>query len=333
MTIKHHPANYLFYFIILFLFSVITRPADGSAFDKPINFEENRMKEGLMAEAGKENRSNGQTGSRSLISAEIVFASTQGEIYLNPKYIGRIVSITPLGPGISSSGQPKIELNQTKDLWPVLIVPGSMSNLERLSVTGEEGSISISTSSAQKALNLDSNDLKTIATPKVAFGQLSSTILFKEIGIRDPSKFEIGVFDFENNRFINGEIIALTNNQMAVKFENLPPTVISTEGKLRYSLKDQDGSFINSDMNAWGCELVIPDADVGTSVPIKARVFGLPDDSKVKFTFHPLEGQKYSSPVSTLSVAEINSGEPVATISTSITGSQLISVAVEESLQ
>ena len=322
MTIKSRFAKYLIYFTLLLLLSLIIRPADGSALEKSNNFEDKRMKEGLMAEAGTDNRPSSQTESRSLLSTEIVFNSTPGEIYVNPKYIGRIVSITPLGTGISGSDKPKLKIDQTKHLWPVVIVPQSMSNLEGLSLTGEEGSISISTSSVEKALNPDSNDLKTITKPKVAFGQLSSTILFKEMSIKNPSKFEIAVFDFKSNKFINGEIIALTNNQMAVRFVNLPPTVIS---------KDQDGSFVNSDMNAWGCELVIPDADIGKSVPIKAQIFGLPDEARVKFTFHPLEGQKYSPPVSTLSVGDINSGEPVSMVTTSITGSQLISVTVEES--
>jgi hypothetical protein len=332
MAIKTYSATYLIYFTVLFLSSLSIRPADGSAFESLNNFDENSTKQTLLAQGEKGMGSNVQTRSRLLLSTEILLTSISGEIYLNPKHIGRIVSTTPLGTGNSSSSKREIEFNQTKNLWPVVIVPQSISNLEGLNVTGEEGSISISRSDVEKALNLDNNELKTITKPKVAFGQLSSTILFTDMNVNNPSKFEIGVFDFKDNKFINGDIIALTNNQMAVKFENLPSTVISKEGKLRYSLKDEDGSFINSEMNAWGCELVIPDTQVGKNVPIKAQIFGLPDEAKVKFTFQPVEGQKYSLPVSTLSVREINSGQPITMISTSIAGNQLISVTVEESL-
>lgn len=334
MTIKTYSATYiLIYCTLLSLSSVGIRPAHCSVFESLSNFDENSTKQSLLAEGEKRNGSNVQTRPRLLLSTEILLTSISGEIYLNPEHIGRIVSITPLGTGNSSSSKLEIEFNQTKNLWPVVIVPQSMSNLEGLNVTGEEGSISISRSGVEKALNLNNNELKTITMPKVLFGQLSSTILFTDMNVNNPSKFEIGVFDFKDNKFINGNIIALTNNQMAVKFENLPSTVISKEGKLRYSLKDEDGSFINSDMNAWGCQLLVPDTQVGKSVPIKAQVFGLPDEAKVKFTFQPVEGQKYSLPVSTLSVREINSGQPITIISTSITGDQLLSVTVEESLQ
>lgn len=332
MTIKTYSATYLIYCTLLVLSSVGIRPAHGSVFESSNNFDDNSTKQSLLAEGEKGNGSNVQTRSRLLLSTEILLTSISGEIYLNPKHIGKIISITPLGTRNSSSSKSEIKFNQTKDLWPVVLVPQSMSNLVGLNVTGEEGSISISRSGVEKNLNLNDNELKTITKPKVAFGQLSSTILFKDINVNSPSKFEIGVFDFKDNKFINGDIIALTNNQMAVKFENLPSTVISKEGKLRYSLKDEDGSFINSDINAWGCELLIPDTQVGKNVPIKAQIFGLPDEAKVKFTFQPVEGQKYSLPVSTLSVREINSGHPITMISTSITGSQLISVTFEESL-
>lgn len=334
MTITTYSASakYMIYCTLLFLSSVSIRPTHGSGLEGFNNFDENSRNHGLLAEAEKAGGSDAQSRSRPLLSTEILFTSISGEIYLNPKRIGRIVSVTPVGPGNSSSSKHEIEFDRTKDLWPVVIVPQSLSNLEGLNVTGEEGSISISRSGEKRAPDLNENELKTITKPKVAFGQLSSTILFRDMNVNTPSKFEIGVFDFKDNKFINGDIIALTNNQMAVKFENLPSTVISREGKLRYSLKDEDGSFINSDMAAWGYEIMIPDADIGKDVPIKAQIFGLTDDAKVKFTFQPVEGQKYSLPVNTLSVREINSGQPITTISTSIAGNQLISVTVEESL-
>jgi hypothetical protein len=329
MIIKTYSAKYLIYCTLLFLSPVSIGQATASMYENLEIFDKNRTKPSLMAEQVEGNGSNVETRSHLPLYTEILLTSISGEIYLNPKYIGRIVSITPLGTGTSTSSKPKIGFNQTRDLWPVIIVPQSMSNLGGLNVTGEEGSVRISRSSEEWALN--NNELTTISKPKIAFGQLSSTILFTESNVNNPSKFEIGVFDLKDNKFIKGDVIALTNNQMAAKFENLPSTVISKEGKLRYSLKEQDGSFINSDMAAWGYEILIPDTEIGRTVSIKARVFGLTDESKIRFTFQASEGQRFSSPVSTLSVKEINSGEPITMISTSIGGDQLIRVSVDES--
>lgn len=331
MIIISYSVKSLIYCTLVLLSAVNIRPASGFGYENLNNLRKNTMKHTLMAEGVEGNGSNVQTRSHPPISTEIFLTSISGEIYLNPKYIGRILSVTPLGTGTVTSNKPEIGFNQKEILWPVLVVPQSMSNLQGLYVTGEEGSLKISRSGGDKAVN--EIELKTLTKPRIAIGQLSSTILFPETNVTQPSKYEIGVFDFKDNKFINGDIIALTGNQMAVRFEDLPSTVINKEGKLRYSLKGQDGSFINSEMAAWAYEIWIPDTDIGSTVPIKARIFGLPDDSKVKFTFQPIEGQEYSQPVNTLSVKEINSGEPITMVSTSITGSQLISVTVEESLQ
>jgi hypothetical protein len=329
MTNKTYSGKYSICCALLFLSFVSMMPADASAYENSNAFGKNTTKHRLMAVGEKGMGSNVQTRSHRPLSTEIVLTSISGEIYLNPEYIGKIASITPVGTESSPRSKPEIEFNHTEDLWPVVIVPQSISNLRGLDVTGEEGSLRISGSGGEKTPNGD--ELGTITRPRVGNGQLSSTILFQETKVTEPSKFKIAVFDFKGNRFINGHIIALTNDQMAVKFENLPSTVISKEGKLRYSLKEQDGTFINSDLAAWGYEIIIPDTDVGKAVPIKANIFGLPDESKVKFTFQASQGQRFSSPVNTLSVKEINSGEPITMISTSIGGDQPIRVSVQES--
>lgn len=329
MTTRNLSVKYLIYFTLLFLSSAGMLRAHGSTYEDLNAFDKNTAKQGLIARGEKGMGSNVQARSQPPLSTEIVLTSISGEIHLNPEYIGRIASITPLGMDSSRSSKPEIEFSQTKDQWPVVIVPQHLPNLQGLNVTGEEGSLSISRSGGEKTPN--GNELRTITKPRVGNGQLSSTILFPEMNVTEPSKFEIAVFDFKGNKLIDGDIIGLKNDQMAVKFENLPSTVISKEGKLRYSLKEQDGSFINSDLAAWGYEIMIPDTDIGKTVPIKARVYGLPDESKVKFTFQASQGQSFSSPTSTLSVKQINSGEPITTISTSIGGDQLIRVSVDES--
>ncbi|MGH7793012.1 MAG: hypothetical protein ACREOB_11925, partial [Thermodesulfobacteriota bacterium] len=58
--------------------------------------------------------------------------------------------------------------------------------------------------------------------------------------------------------------------------------------------------------------------------------FGLPGEAKLNFSFRSLPGQKITPATRTLTVEEVNSGEPVVTIVTSIPGAQPLSVSVEK---
>lgn len=333
MLTKSSAARYLLFFTLVFISTLSIRLAHTAVGESVDSFGNGSADSDSIAAGERSGRSTLQASSDRPSYADITLTSISGEIYLNPEYTGRIVSVNPLGPVTYGSVKNKIDFSQTLDLWPVLTVPKSMSGLQGLNVTGEKGTVRISRSGAEMAVGANNDGLKIIKKPKVGFGHLSSTILFAETEVSHPGKFEIGVFDLKDSRFIRGDIIALTRNQLAAKFENLPSTVISSEGKLRYSLREDDGSFINSEVDAWGYELIIPDAEIATSIPIRARIYGLTDEKKVKFRFHPLEGQQFSVPVITLSVKEINSGETITEISTSLTGSQLVSVNVEESIE
>ena len=86
--------------------------------------------------------------------------------------------------------------------------------------------------------------------------------------------------------------------------------------------------FINSDIPTWGYNILVSETDTGVAAPITAEVFGLPDDSEIKFNFTSLSGQIINPSTKTLTVGEINKGEQVSTITTKIEGSQPIAVTV-----
>src|SRR3972149_314418 len=124
----------------------------------------------------------------------------------------------------------------------------------------------------------------------------------------------MGILDFKDDKFINGEIIAIKNNQVAVNFHDLPPTVVNKDGMIRVSLKTPDGSFLGADLKAWGYNILV----------------GEIEDAKLKFTFLPLPEQDITPNTKTLTVKDINKGTPIAKIVTSIPGDQPLSVLVEK---
>jgi len=283
----------------------------------------------VVAEGNKDPKSNNKAHSKSPIYTEINLRTLSGEIFINPKYAGRVISVKAIGSGGTESSEKDMDINVADDSWSGFVVPESESELEGLMVIGDKGSLKISL--VREASTYGDEGIKSIKRPKISFGALSTTFITPKFKITEPSKFEIGIFDYNANKFLNGDVIALKSNQFAVKFRNLPPSVISKDGMLLISIKEPDGSFLNSELSAWGYNIFVPDTDVERSVPITAKVFGLPKEAKLKFTFLPLKGQSFSSPVSLLSVKDINSGKPLTMITTLIPGVQPLSVKVEES--
>ncbi|MFQ5787051.1 MAG: hypothetical protein ACE5H1_03640, partial [Thermodesulfobacteriota bacterium] len=288
----------------------------------------NKLKQKLVAEATKEFEAAKKTQSKSPIHTEIKLRSLPGEIFINPKYTGRVLSVEAIKSDGTSLVDKDVDINVVGDSWSGIVVPESSSGHEGLNVVGEKGSLKISLSREESTHG--DEGIKSIKKPKIAFGRLSTTFITPEFKITKPSKFEIGIFDYDENKFLSGDIIGLKNNQIAVKFLDLPPSVISKDGKLLVSIKEPDGSFLNSELSAWGYNIFVPDTDIEKSVPITAKVFGLPKEAKIKFTFKPLQSQRFSNTVSILSVNEINAGEPITMITTSIPGVQPLSINVEE---
>jgi len=302
----------------------------GFDFQNSTKNENSKYKQRAVAKGDKELKSNKETRSKPPIYTEIKFRSLSGEIFINPKYTGRVVSVEAIRSGGTSSANKDMGINVAEDNWSGFVVPESQPELEGVNVIGEDGSLKISL--IREDSTHGDEGIKSIRKPIIFFGGLSTTFITPEFRMIKPSKFEIGIFDYDEKKFLSGDIIALKNNQIAVKFQNLPHTVISEDGLLLVSIKEPDGSFLNSELSAWGYDIFVPDTDVEKAAPITAKVFGLPKEARLKFTFKPLQGQRFSNTNSILSVKAINSGEPITMITTSIPGVQPLSVKVEESL-
>ncbi len=260
--------------------------------------------------------------------AQIEFSSLVGEIFVNPQHTGRITTVRAFLKGGSPRDNPVVNVRETKDGWEKVIVASSESDAVELVATGRKGTLKISLS--KEKLPSQGDKLQSINQIIVSFGELSATLVTPDKEISKPVGFEVGVFDFKKDKFISGDIIAIKNNQIAVKFHDLPPTVINKDGTIRVSLKTPDGSFLGAELKAWGYNLYVADADIGKPAPIKAEVFGLPEDATLKFTFEPLSGQDITPNTKTLTVKEINKGTHIAKIVTSIPGAQPLSVAVDK---
>lgn len=257
---------------------------------------------------------------------ELELTSLSGEIYLNPKYIGKINTIRTLDRNDLLGEKVKIEARTLTDRWRKLNIP-SLSGAFGLVVSGRDGIVKLTLPQAPSPMS-GSGTLRSISNLFIEFGSLHATFTFPTLNILEPSKFEIGILDTNDNTFINGDIVALKNNQAAVIFERLSSSVVNKDGMIRVSLRKSDGTFINSDIPAWGYNLVVSESDTGVPAPITADVFGLPDNTQIKFNFVSLSGQIINPSTKTLTVGEINKGVEISTITTKIEGPQPIAVTV-----
>src|SRR3989337_2916853 len=241
----------------------------------------------------------GKNPSETVTYTQVEFSSLIGDIFVNPRYTGRITTVRTFLKDGSPRDNPVVDVRETKDGWEKVVVS-------------------------------EFDKLQSLNQIVISFRHLSTTLITPGKEISNPAGFEMGILDFKDDKFINGEIIAIKNNQVAVNLHNLPPTVVNKDGMIRVSLKTPDGSFLGADLKAWGYNILVGEIDVGKPLPIKAEVFGLPEDAKLKFTFVPLPEQDITPNTKTLTVKDINKGTPIAKIATSIPGDQPLSVLVEK---
>ncbi len=259
---------------------------------------------------------------------EVELTSLSGEIFINPKYTGKINSIRALNRNQLLGEKVEIVTRTLTDSWKKLEIPASLQSTFGLVISGAEGIVKI-TLPQQKAVS-GLGTLKSISELFIEFGSLNATFTFPALNVLEPSSFEIGTLNTADNTFMNGEIIALKNDQAAVLFQNLPSSVVNNEGMIRVSLKKPDGTFVNSDIPAWGYNIMVSETDTGVPAPITAEVFGLSEDTKIKFNFISLSGQIINPSSITLTVGEINRGSDISTITTKIGGPQPITVTVSK---
>ncbi|MGH7902177.1 MAG: hypothetical protein ACRENZ_10610 [Thermodesulfobacteriota bacterium] len=256
------------------------------------------------------------------------FSKITGEIFVNPRYTGNITNVRKIFDYTPSTANLGSELEVIDNAWESIVVLSSEPDIKGLVVSGEKGTLKIDLSGGGSPIEVDG--LQPLSDLVISLGQLSATLLVPaRTNITQPSGFEIGILDHKANKFVTGDIVAMNNNQVAIRFEGLPSTVVADDGMVRISLKESGDKFLNGDIKAWGYNVFVSDTDIEKPSPIKAEVFGLPMEAKLQFAFQSLPGQEITPSTKTLTVKEINSGEPIVTIVTSIPGAQPLSVSVE----
>lgn len=257
---------------------------------------------------------------------EAELTSVGGEIYINPQYTGKISSVRTIDQNGLLGKKIDVEVRIMTDGWKKFSLPTELSGSYGVIVSGEDGILKISRPDDNKG---PSAALTSVHTNVVEFGSLRNTFTFPSQNVLEPSKYEIGILDTRHNSFINGNIIAMKSDQLAAEFSNLTPSIVNEAGIMRVSLKKPDGAFLNADLPAWGYNIMVSETDIGTPAPIKAEVFGLPDDAEIRFDFTSLSGQVIDPSTKILTVGEINKGSTVSTITTKFGGAQPLTVLVK----
>ena len=258
---------------------------------------------------------------------EVELTSLDGEIFINPLYTGKVSTVRTIDKNGLIGQKVDIEVRIMTDGWRKFSLPQIAGGAYGVIVSGDEGILKISKPAETAAPS--GGVLKSIRKLVIEFGYLSTVFSFPSMNIFEPSKVELGVLNNADNKFINGSIVAMKPDQAAVEFQDLPATVVNKEGMMRVSLKEPGGTFINSDIQAWGYNIIVSETDIDTPAPITAEVFGLPDNAEIRFDFSSLTGQVISPSTKILTVGEINKGTPVSTITTKIGGAQPLTVTVK----
>lgn len=280
-----------------------------------------------LAQAGDDADGSSVTSSGPPQYTETEFTSLDGEIYINPLYTGKVTSVRTINENGLLGQKIDVEVRVMTDGWRKFSLPQAASGSYGVIVSGEDGILKISKpASAPQPV---SGELGSVQKLLVQFGFLNATFVFPSQNVFEPSKYEIGLLNTADNTFINGNIIAMKADQAAAEFSDLPPGIVNKEGKMRVSLKKPGGTFFNSDIPAWGYNIIVSETDIDVPAPITAEVFGLPDDAEIRFDFSSLSGQVIDPSTKILTVGEINKGTTVATITTKFGGSQPLTVTVK----
>jgi hypothetical protein len=258
---------------------------------------------------------------------EAELTSIDGEIFINPLYTGKVNSVRIIDLNGLIGQKVDIEVRVLTDGWRKFTIPQSAAGSYGVIVSGDEGILKISR--PKNPVAIPGTGLQPVNKVVIEFGSLGTTFLFPAMNVLEPSKVELGVLNNSDDKFINGNIIALKSDQAAVEFDGLPSSAVNKNGMMRVSLKEPGGTFINSDIPAWGYNINVSETDIDAPAPITAEVFGLPDDVQVRFDFSSLSGQVINPSTKILTVGEINKGTTVSTITTKIGGAQPLTVTVK----
>ncbi|MEE9214319.1 MAG: hypothetical protein V3U54_05910 [Thermodesulfobacteriota bacterium] len=257
---------------------------------------------------------------------ELVLSSIDRGIIINTDYIGDISSVRALSKKGKLGSKLGVGMENPSRGWTKIDFTYQKFDIEGIIVTGRYGTLKIDEVSNTNKIASALTSVKPIV---IASGVLENSFFSPELSLTNPDNYKISVLDFVNDSFIDGQIFAITTDSIAVSFSNLQKEVVNDKGEIRISLKDPSGSYINTDFKAWGYKVSVSQTDINEPTNIKADIYGLPDNTKVKITFHPLPGQEIKPDTEVLSVNEINSSKSIATIKTKIPGPQPLNIVIE----
>ncbi len=258
---------------------------------------------------------------------EINFTSLGGEIFINPRFVGKINAVRTTNRAGVMGERIDVDVRTLTDGWKRFELPPSEQGASGVIISGDAGIIKISTLSSPSSP--DAGGITPTGELLIEYGGLVTTFLIPRVSVLEPSKFEVSLLNFNTDSPVLGQVIALKDDQLAAVFANISGEVVNDKGMLRVSLKNPNGSYINSDLPGWGYNIMVSETDTGKPAEIKATVFGLPSEASVVFNFSPLSGQIFEPERVKMSVTDINSGKTVSTITTTIPGAQPLSVTAE----
>src|SRR5574341_1536316 len=97
----------------------------------------------------------GRNPSETATYAQVEFSSLVGEIFVNPRYTGRITTVRTFLKDGSPRDNPVVNVRETKDGWEKVIVSESESDAVELIATGKKGSLKISLSKEKAPSEVD----------------------------------------------------------------------------------------------------------------------------------------------------------------------------------
>ena len=175
----------------------------------------------------------------------------------------------------------------------------------------------------------DGKAIEKIDELVVRIGKLEGAVYIKDF---DPSvieKLEAAVLDNKRKEFIWGDIIVVSEGFMAIEFDSLSREVINKDGNLRLSITTPNGSFVSSELKAWGYDVFVSDSEIDKPASIKAKIYGVKKKDKVEFSFVEAPGQEITPEKQVFNVKEINSNKTVAEIVSTSEGSQPLQVDIK----
>lgn len=260
---------------------------------------------------------------------EVVVPKLNGEIYINISKIGanpKVRELTGNGKYVDLNNNIKQEMVGLR--WLKIKGAKISEGSEGLVVGGTRGVVFIKEDSGLEHKRVG-KAITNIDELVVRMSRLEGTIYLKGFDPSVMDKLELAILDNKRKEFTWGDIITVSEGFMAIEFDSLSREVINKDGNLRLSITTPNGSFVSSDLKAWGYDIFVSDSEIDKPASIKAKIYGLRKKDKVEFSFVEAPGQEITPLKQIFNVKEINSNKTVAEIVSTSGGNQPLQVDIK----